>query len=142
MIRAAAGVGREALDARPIELRRHRCGQFIRDQDRRPVDLAKQLARPARAVAQVHAQAAGDVGNVVLSLAQVRVLHGRELFVETLVGAMHCPGRVDAFGADDLLGLADQHLVVEHQDLRVEERGQLAARPLRDADHDVLQLLA
>ena len=38
----------------------------------------QQLARPARAVPQVHAQAAGDVGDVVLALAQVRVLHRRE----------------------------------------------------------------
>ena len=54
---------------------------------------------------------------------------------------MHGPRGVDALGADDLLGPADQHRVVEHQDLRVEQRRQLAAGPLREARADVLQLL-
>ena len=141
VIRAAAGVGGKPLDARPVELRRDRRRQLVGDQDRRAVDLAQQLARPARAVPQVHAQAAGDVGDVVLALAQVRILHRREELVELLVGAMHRPRGVDALGADDLLGAADQHRVVEHQDLRVEQRRQLAAAALRQPRADVLQLL-
>ena len=54
---------------------------------------------------------------------------------------MHRPRGVDAFGADDLLGPADQHRVLEHQDLRVEERGQFAATALREPRANVLQLL-
>ena len=78
VIRAAAGVDREALDARPVELRGQRRRELVGDEDRRAVELAQQIARAARAVPQVHAQPAGDVGDVVLALAQVLVLDAGE----------------------------------------------------------------
>ena len=73
-------------------------------------------------------QPAGHVGDVVLALAQVLVLDAREDRAELFVGAMHRPRRIDALVADDLLGAADEQRIVEHQDLRVEDRGELAPR--------------
>ena len=60
-----------------------------------PSSSLQQVARAARAVPQVHPQPAGDVGDVVLALAQVRVLDAREDGAELLVGAVHGPRRVD-----------------------------------------------
>ena len=54
---------------------------------------------------------------------------------------MHGPGGVDPLGADDALGAADQHGVVEHEQLRIEQRGQFAAGAVFDPGLDVLQLL-
>jgi hypothetical protein len=120
VIRPAAGVGGKRLHPRPIELRRDRRRQLVGDQHRGPIELAEQLARAACAMPQVHAQAPGHVGHVVLALPQVRIFHRAEQLVQLLVGAMHGPRGVDALGADDMLGAADQHLVVKHQQLRVE----------------------
>ena len=54
---------------------------------------------------------------------------------------MHRPRGVDALAAHDVLGAADQHLVIEHQQLGVEQRRQLAGRALCDAGANVLELL-
>ena len=70
------------------------------------------------------------------------ILHRHEDVVQLLVGAMHRPGGVDALVADDRLGAPDQHRVVEHQQLRVEQRRQLGAAALVQPAADVLQLLA
>ena len=142
MIGPAAGIDGEALDAGPVELRRERRGELVGEENRRPVELAQQLARPAGAVPQVQAQPPGDVGDVVLTLAQVLVLDAREDRAELFVGAMHRPRGVHLLLAHDLFGASDQRRVVEHQDLRVEDRRELGAAGLGDARADVLQLMA
>ena len=78
-------------------------------------------------VAQVHAQPAGDVVQVALALVQIRIVdlveHGGD-FVER---ALHGPLGVDALLHDDRRGAADEHRVVEHQQLRVEDGGEIGA---------------
>ena len=54
---------------------------------------------------------------------------------------LHRPLGVDALFADDLGGARQQHRVVEHQQLRVEQRRQLRP-PLRQTRLDVDQLFA
>ena len=73
VIRAAAGVGREAAHLGPVDLRGQRRRQLVGDQHRRLVELAQQIARRRHAVAQVHPQPADQVGDVALPLAQVRI---------------------------------------------------------------------
>ena len=141
MVGAAAGIGGKRLHARPVELGRDRRGQFIGDQHRRPIHLAEQLLGSLGAVTEVEPQPSGDVGDIGLALAEVGVLHRHEDVVQLFVGTVHGPRGVHALGADDGLRASHQHGVVEHQQLRVEERGQLATRAMLDARLDVLQLL-
>ena len=47
VIRAAAGVGREAANARPIELRDDRRRELVGDEHARRVEILQQIARPA-----------------------------------------------------------------------------------------------
>ncbi len=53
---------------------------------------------------------------------------------------MHRPGGVDPLVTDDRLGPPKEHRVVENQQLRVEERRQLVAGPVREPVADLLQL--
>ena len=69
---------RKSLDACPVELRGERRGELVGDEHRRAVQFAEQIAGAAGAVAQVHPQAAGDIGDVVFTLAQVLVLDAGE----------------------------------------------------------------
>ncbi len=89
--------------------------------------------RPGAAVPQVHAHPAGDVGDVALALAQVRILDGGEHRAQFLVGAMHRPGGVDAVGFDQRARPAEEHRVVEHEQLRVEQRAPGRGRARRSA---------
>src|SRR5690606_32208945 len=95
----------------------------------------------SRTVAQVHPQAARDVGDVVLALAQVLVLDAREHRTELFVRAVHGPRGVDALGPDDLLSAPHEERIVEHQDLGVEDRRQLAPPRLAYAIADLPKLL-
>ena len=75
VIGPAAGVGREAADLRPVDLRGERRRQLVGDEHRRLVELAQQIARRRHALPQVHPQPADQVGDVALALAQVGVGH-------------------------------------------------------------------
>ena len=74
VIRAASGVGREPADSRPIELRDDRRRQLVGDEHARRVEILQPIAGAALFVAQIHAQAAGDVVQVALALVQVRIV--------------------------------------------------------------------
>ena len=92
--------------------------------------------------AQVHAQAADDVGDVPLALAQVGIVdlvEERRHFVER---ALQRRLGVQPLVADDRGGAIDQHRIVEHQQLRVEQIGVLGAGGGGDALLDVLDLHA
>ena len=67
----------------------------------------EQVARAALLVAQVHAQAAGDVVQVALALVQVRILDVVEDCGELVERALHRPLGVDALLADDGRRAAD-----------------------------------
>ena len=90
--------------------------------------------------AQVHAQAADDVADVPLALAQVRVVGLVEERGDFVERALERGGGVQALAADDRLRPRDQHRVVEHQELRVEEVRVLGAGGLRDAGLDLFEL--
>src|SRR4029078_12850004 len=64
--------------------------------------------------------------------------HRRD-FVER---ALHGPFGVHALFADDRRGTADEHRGGPHQQLRIEERGEISAADLRDAVVNLLQLFA
>ena len=93
------------------------------------------------ALAQVHLQAADEIGDVALALAQVRVGDLVEDRAELVEHLLHRPLGVDALVADELGGPRHEHRIVEHQQLRVEERRQLAAAAPGDARADVGELL-
>ena len=77
---------------RPVDLRGERRRQLVGDEHRRLVELAQQIARRGGAVAQVHREAADEVGDVALALAQVRVgdlvEHGAEFLEHLLDGPL------------------------------------------------------
>ena len=141
MIGAAAGVGGEAADLRPVDLRRERRRQLVGDQHRRLVELAQQVARRLEPLAQVHLEPADQVGDVAAPLPQVRIGHLVEHRAELVEHLLHRPLRVDALLAHDLDGSRDDHRVVEHQQLRVEQRGDVGSAPPRHVRADVRQLL-
>ena len=101
VIGAAAGVGGEAADLRPVDLRRERRRQLVGDQHRRLVELAQQVARRRDALAQVHPQPADQIGDVALALAQVRIGDLVEDRAELVEHLLHRPLGVDALLADD-----------------------------------------
>ena len=102
----------------------------------------QQIARRRGALAQVHPQPADEVGDVALALAQVGIGDLVEDGAEFLEHLLDRPLRVHALLADDRRRPRHEHRVVEHQQLRVEERGQLGSAPPRDTRADVDQLLA
>ena len=141
VIRPAAGVGREAADLRPVDLRGQRRRQLVGDEHRRLVELAQQIARRRHALPQVHPQPADEVGDVALPLAQVRVgdlvEDGAELVEDLLDG----PLGVDALLADDVGG-ARTRASGRRASAAARRRATPApAAPARDARADVEQLL-
>ena len=93
-------------------------------------------------VAQIHAQAAGDVVQVALTLVQVRivdVVEDRGGFVER---ALHRPLRVDPLVTNDGGSPSHQNRIVEHQQLRVEDGREIGATCRRDPPADLLELRA
>ena len=77
--------------------------------------------------AQVHGQPADDVGDVALALAQVGILGLVEERRDVLERALQRRLGVQPLGPDRLRRAPDEHRVVEHQELRVEEVGVLGA---------------
>ena len=126
MVRPAAGVGDERGEPLPVELRDDRRRELVGDEDQRPLEVLEEVER-IPAGAQVHAQAADDVADVSLALAQVRVVRLVEERGDLLERALQRRVGVQALGADDVGRALDQHRVVEHQQLGVEEVGVLGA---------------
>ena len=142
VIGAAAGVGGESANARPVELRDHRRRELVGDEHARRVEILQQIARtcPCSSL-QVHAQPPGDVVQVALSLVQVGIVDVVEDGRQLVERALHRPLRVDPLIADDDRGAADEHRIVEHQELGVEDRRQVRALELGDAPPDLFELL-
>ena len=80
------------------------------------------------ALAQVHPQPPDDVFDVALALAQVRILDGVEQLLDLVERAMYRPLRVDVFLPDEERRAAEQHRVVEDQELRFEQRREIRRR--------------
>ena len=73
-------------------------------------------------------QPADEIGHVALALAQIRVGHFVEHGAELVEDLLDRPLGVDPLFAHQFGRARHEHRIVEHQQLRVEERGQLAAR--------------
>ena len=142
MIRPAAGVGDERREPLPVELRDQRRGELVGDEHQRSFEVPEQIERIAVG-AQVHAQPADDVGDVALALAQVGVVDADR--TAPRLRRARAASADSAFSrsvANDRRGPLDQHRIVEHQQLRVEQVGVVGAGGRRDALLDVLELLA
>ena len=66
-------------------------------------------------------------------------LHEKAIYI--IEGALYRPFGVDALGGNQVRGAADEHRIVEHQQLRVEDRGEVRPLQLGDAPSDLQQLL-
>jgi hypothetical protein len=141
VVGAAAGVGGKTADLRPIHLRGQRRRQFVGNQHRRLVQLAQQVARRGHVAAEIHAQPPDQIADVAFPLAQIRIGHVVEHGAEFVERLLHRRLGVDAFAPDDVGGARHQHRVVEHQQLRVEERRHLRP-PRRHPRPDLHELRA
>ena len=101
----------------------------------------EQVCRIARGP-QVHAQPADDVGDVALSLAQVGVLDAVEECRDLLERPLQRRLRIQPFLAHDRRRPLDEHGVVQHQELGVEQVGVLVTRRIAHPRLDVLDLFA
>ncbi len=90
--------------------------------------------------AQVHAHAADDVRDVPFAFAQVGILRLIEQLGDLLERVLQRGLGVQAPRQDDVARAIDEHRVVQHEQLRVEEVGVLASRAAGDARLDVLDL--
>ncbi len=140
MVRAAPGLERQAENQGRVDLGGNRRRQLVRDQDRRRVEVG-QHARAARGGGQqVAPEAADDVRHVAAALAQVVVTHFREHVAELVEGAVERPLRVDAIRLDDPARARHQQRVIQHEQLRLEQAGEIGAGPLRHPVVDRPQL--
>ena len=89
---------------------------------------------------QVAAEPPDDVGDVAAALAQVFVAHLREDGAELVERPVQRPFRVHVLRLDDAPGARHEQLVVQHQQLRLEQAGEIGARPLRHPGMDGAQL--
>jgi hypothetical protein len=106
------------------------------------VRLPASTAKPwMRVQSSCAASEAVSSSAIRIELAQVLVLDAGEHRPELFVGTVHGPGGVDPLLLDDLFRPADKQRIVEHQDLRVEDRRQLAAASLQQTIANILQLL-
>ena len=142
VVRAAAGIGGKPADLRPIHLSRQRRRQLVGDQHRGLLHVLQEVARCRHVVPEVHAQAAHQIRDVSFTLAEIRVRHLVEHGAELLENLVERPLGVDALLANELGGAGHQHRIVEHQQLRVEQGGQLGAPAPQQPRSDVDQLLA
>src|SRR4030095_16361758 len=142
VIRAAARIRREPLDSRPVELRHDRRGQLVSDEDARRIEILQPVSCPALVVTQVHPQPAGDIVQVALAFVQARIVDAVEHSRRFVERPLHGPFRIDAFVAHHCCRAPDQNRVVEHEQLRVENRGQIGAASGRDATPDLFELAA
>ena len=142
VIRPAPGIRDERGKPLPIELRDQRRAQLVgHEHQRTTLDVAEQIDWIAIR-AQVHAEPADDVGDVSLPLAEVRVISLIEERRDLIQRAAQRRFGVEAFHPDDRRGAIDQHRIVEHQQLRVEQVGVLGAGGRGDPFLQVLELLA
>ena len=102
---------------------------------------AKQVGR-VFLLAQVHAQPPDHVVDVTLALPQIGIVAAIEQRRHLVERAIERGLRVEPLGANDRRGALDQHRVVEHQDLRVEQVGMVGASGGRNAGFDVFELHA
>ncbi len=92
---------------------------------------SRKRSGPAPAAArQVHPQAADHVRHVALPLAEVGVLDAVEDAGEAFECLLDGPLGVHVLPADQVARPGDEHRVVQHQELGVEQRRQLARRRL------------
>ena len=139
MVGAAACVGGESADLGPVHLRRERRGQLVGDEHRGLVDLAEQVSRHRHTLSQVHPETAHQIGHIALSLAQIGIGDLVEDGAEPVEYLLNRPFRVDVLFTHDVSGMRHQHRIVQHQQLRVEQRRQFGAA-LRHAGPDVEKL--
>ena len=141
VVRPAAGIGDERGEALPVELRDDRRRHVVRDEHQRALEVPEEVGRVA-GLAQVHRQAADHVGDIALAFAQVRVVRLVEKRRDVLERALQRRLGVQPFVADRVRRASDEHRIVEHQELGVEEIGMLGAGRRGDARLDVLDLFA
>ena len=141
VIRPAAGIRDQSGQPLPVELRDDRRRHVVRDEHQRPLEVPEEVGGIAR-LPQVHGQPADHVGDVALALAQIGILRLVEERGNVLERPLERGLGVQPFAADRVGRAPDEHRVVEHQQLRVEEIGVLGAGGGGDARLDLLDLLA
>jgi hypothetical protein len=142
VIGAAAGVRGKAANLGPVDLRSQRRRELVGNEHGRLVHLAQQIAGGGHAVPQVHAQPPHQIGDVAFPLAQVGIGDLVEHRAELLEHLLERPFGIDLLLADERRGAREQHRIVEHQHLRVEERRQLGTAPALDPLTDGDELFA
>ena len=141
MVRPAAFVADQRGDAMPFELGDQRGGQFVRHQHQRTLEVLECLGG-ITCGPEVAAQPVDDIGDVPLALAKIRIVAAIEEGRDLGERALKCRLRVEAVARDDLGGALDQHPVVEHQQLCVEEIRMIFSSAAHHASLDLPQLLA
>ena len=120
MIGPAAFVADQAGDPLPLELGDERRCQFVRDQDDRSIDVPEEIGGFSGR-AEVAAEARDDVGDVTLALAEIRIVAAVEERRNLLQGLLQRRLRVHALARNDLRGAIDEHPVIQHEELGVEQ---------------------
>ncbi len=142
MVRAAARVGGEAANARPVELRHDRWRELVGNEHARRVEILQTIARSTAILSQVETETPGDVVHVALALVQISVVEIVEDGGQLVERALYRPLGVDPFVADHRRSPADQRRIIEHEQLGVEQGCQVRPFQLGDAMPDLLELLA
>jgi hypothetical protein len=102
----------------------------------------QQIAGTSLLAAQIHPQPPGHIVEVAFALAQVGILDVIEYRGDLVEGALHGPLGVDPLAGDEIRRAADQHGVVEHQQLRIEDGRELRSFQLGNAAPNLVQLFA
>ena len=130
VIRAAAGVGGEAADLGPVDLRGERRRQLVGDQHRRLVELAQQIARRRRRPRRRFIRSR-PTRSATSPLRSRR--YGSATSSKTALNSSNtcCTAHSALTRCSRTMSAArgTQHRIVEHQQLRVEERRQLRPAP-------------
>ena len=104
--------------------------------------IARSRSRGRRHVLpQIHPQASHEIRDVALSLAQIGIGDFVEDVAELVEDLLHGPLGVHELFANERLSARHEHRIVEHQQLRVEQRGEVRAAPPCNPCTDVVQLL-
>ena len=91
--------------------------------------IARSRSRGARhALPQIHAQASDEIGDVAFALAQIGIGDLVEDGAELVEDLLHRPLGVHELLANERLSARHEHRIVEHQQLRVEQRRRVRAR--------------
>jgi hypothetical protein len=110
--------------------------------DERRFQLLNQIDERIAARAKVALQAAADVGEVANPVAEPGVALARENLVQLVDRPFERPVGVQPLGADQLVRALRQERVVEHEELRSEDRGLRGPDRARHARRDFLELHA